>query len=107
MYLGQCVYIRFFDLLDRSEVSQQCTATGGPDARNVFQCRMHGSLPAKAPVIGDRKTVRLIAHMLDQVQRGGTSVKQDRLLGVRQPQFFLALCTNTFCKAFSVCSEER
>lgn len=56
------------DLLDRSEVRQECFAAFRPDAFYRIQTRHQGTLGTPEPVVRDTETVRLVAQLLDDAQ---------------------------------------
>ena len=56
------------DFLQATEIVYQVFASFGPHARNPFQGGLTALLVPALPVSGNRKAVRLIPYMLDQVQ---------------------------------------
>src|SRR5260221_11212562 len=56
--------------LKSTEVLEEPLAPARPDRGNFFQARGGARLAAARAVPGDREAVRLVADLLDQVQRG-------------------------------------
>ena len=63
---------------------QEGFAFGGADAADAIQRRAEPLFGAQTPVVGDRKTVRLVAHALQQEQRGRVGFEDDRVLAAGQ-----------------------
>src|SRR5882757_5232109 len=53
--------------LQAAELLQQLASFDGPQARNGFEYRLVMTLRPLAPVSRDRKTVRFVAHALNQM----------------------------------------
>jgi hypothetical protein len=65
--LYEIVDARTQDPLQAAELFQQLAPFDGPQTRNGFKYRLAMTLGPFAPVSRDRKTVRFVAHALNQV----------------------------------------
>jgi len=90
---------RIRNTLQSAEMPQQFAATFGTDARDTFQRRFAAFFVAARGVTGDGEAVRLVADVLDQMQRRRIA-RQHKLIrrtsGTRQDQHLqprLAICT--------------
>src|SRR5689334_5000302 len=87
---GQVVDARGEDPLQPAEMLEQLLAARGPDGRDLLEARGGARLAAPRAVAGDRETVRLVAHLLDEVQRGAVGREAPGLVLAGKDQLFHA-----------------
>ena len=87
VYLAKLLLSRFEDRLYAFKMADQCDLLLLPDALDAGKLASQPFLAAKRPMMGDAETVRLVAHMLNQMQRVGTAVEYDGVLSGRQIDF--------------------
>ena len=89
-YLYEIVDAGTQNPLQAAELLQQLASFHRPQARNGFEYRLAMAFRPLAPVSGDRESMRLVAHALDQVQGRGVRRQDNRRVPARQEQLLLA-----------------
>ena len=88
----QLIFWSFSNGIDSFEMRQKCMTGFGPHAGNFIQLRTESGLAAALAVVVQRKPVRFIAQVLNQFERGGTFIQEQRMLIAGVVNFFQSLC---------------
>src|SRR5690606_13567032 len=86
----QVVYARALNLLHSTEMTQKLAPPRCTNSRQIFQGRGFAFFVAPLFMAGDGKTMRLIADMLDKVQRGRVASQYNFCAGVGVVKCFKA-----------------
>src|SRR5258708_3846814 len=87
----QLLLVELPQLLHGAELLQEPLLAGRAETGNVVEHRHRHLLVAQLPVVGDGESVRLVAHLLQEVERLGVAGDADRIRLARQVDLFEAL----------------
>src|SRR5690242_18818144 len=79
----------FADAAEAAEVSEHRAATDWADAFDIVEDRAQAGAAAELAIVGDRKSMRLVADADQQEQRGRIFRQHDRVFAIGQEDALL------------------